>query len=68
MYESACQFCHGQSGEGGQNAPTLARITTAEDIASIVQQGGIAMPKFEQILTAQQILDVSAYVIDILGD
>ena len=53
VYESACQFCHGQSGEGGQNAPTLASIATAEDIASIVQQGGIAMPKFEQILTPQ---------------
>jgi len=68
VYESACQFCHGQSGEGGQNAPTLASIATAEDIASIVQQGGIAMPKFEQILTPQQIRDVSAYVIDLLKE
>jgi quinohemoprotein ethanol dehydrogenase len=68
VYQSACQFCHGQNGEGGQNAPTLANLNTAAEIASTVQRGGITMPKFEQILTPQQIRDVSAYVIDLLAE
>jgi quinohemoprotein ethanol dehydrogenase len=68
VFESACQFCHGQSGEGGQNAPTLASANTTANIASIVQSGGIAMPTFEQILTPRQIRDVSAYVIELLAE
>ncbi|MBT5030659.1 MAG: PQQ-binding-like beta-propeller repeat protein [Proteobacteria bacterium] len=66
VYESTCQFCHGQNADGGQTAPALASDISATDIATVVQRGGTTMPKFEQILTTQQIRDVSAYVIDIL--
>lgn len=66
MYESTCQFCHGQNGTGNQAAPALATNITNADIETVVQQGGTTMPKFEQILTTQQIRDVSAYVMEIL--
>ena len=66
VYQTTCQFCHGSNATGGQNAPALASDITAADIATMVQRGGTTMPKFEQILTTQQIRGVSAYVMEIL--
>src|SRR5690606_19232371 len=63
VYESACGFCHGETGEGGHGGgPTLAAVTSAAAASRIVAEGRNDMPAFGDTLTPEQIRDVAAFV------
>jgi alcohol dehydrogenase (cytochrome c) len=65
VYEAACLFCHGEEGTGGHGGgPTLANATSVGAFAQIVSEGRGDMPAFGTTLMAEQIRDVSAYVIE----
>ncbi len=65
IFNSACQFCHGLSGDGGrQGVPLDAAIEKgAEYIGDIVSAGSNEMPSFASLLSAEQIQAVSEYVL-----
>jgi alcohol dehydrogenase (cytochrome c) len=64
LYRQACLPCHGDEGDGGHGggAP-LHSLGDIDTVAAIVAGGRNSMPPFGTALTAQQILDVSAYVL-----
>lgn len=65
VYQSLCAFCHGDDGRGGTGGGTSLRIdATQEDVRMIVIGGQNMMPGLAASLSDQQILDVSAYVVD----
>jgi mono/diheme cytochrome c family protein len=65
LYRQTCLPCHGDDGRGGHGggAP-LNLLDGLARVVGIVRDGQNDMPPFGAALTAQQILDVSAYVID----
>ena len=68
VYEAACTFCHGETGEGGHGGgPTLAEIRSVGAVIQIVNEGRNDMPGFGAALTAEQIRDVSAHVVQVLN-
>jgi YD repeat-containing protein len=66
LYGVQCAFCHGSDARGGEGGPNLLRSQlvlndqNGEVIATIVQNGREAMPKFD--LTKAQIGDIAAYI------
>jgi mono/diheme cytochrome c family protein len=68
VYESTCVFCHGEEAAGGHGGgPTLENMADAAAIAAIVNQGRNAMPSLRGALSDAQISDVSAYVMQLIG-
>ena len=65
LYRQTCLPCHGEDGRGGHGggAP-LNALGDLTRVTSVVRDGQNNMPPFGAALTAQQILDVSAYVIE----
>jgi quinohemoprotein ethanol dehydrogenase len=69
VYDVACTFCHGEDGSGGHGGgPTLLEQTDIAVVASIVTAGRGDMPPFGTALSSEQIRDVSAFVVDGLGE
>jgi alcohol dehydrogenase (cytochrome c) len=67
VYDSACVFCHGESGEGGHGGgKVLKDAVDAAFVAQTVTDGRNSMPPFSATLTAEQIRDVAAYVASML--
>src|SRR5690606_21817541 len=66
VYEAACTFCHGETGDGGHGGgPAFADSLTLGAVIQAVTEGGNDMPAFRDALTADQIRDVSVYVMDL---
>jgi cytochrome c5 len=68
LYKQACVFCHGEDGKGehGGGAP----LVSMKDIAATIQtvsDGRNNMPPFGATFTAEQIRDVSGYVVKVLA-
>jgi len=65
LYRQTCLPCHGEDGRGGHGggAPLVA-LGDLTRVTGVVRAGQNNMPPFGAALTAQQILDVSAYVIE----
>jgi quinohemoprotein ethanol dehydrogenase len=66
VFSADCSACHGATGLGGNGGPDLATIAAAKNFDKVVQQvtnGGGGMPAFKGSLSAQQIKDVSAFVV-----
>ena len=64
LYDGACAFCHGAQGEGGHGGGVPLAAST--DLAAAMQQisdGLNIMPPFGAAFTAEEIHDVSAYVV-----
>jgi cytochrome c oxidase cbb3-type subunit 3 len=68
-----CAICHGQEGEGGIG-PNLADNAwihggSPEDIYKVVNEGVLTagMPAWGEVLTQEQIVQASAYVISLQG-
>jgi alcohol dehydrogenase (cytochrome c) len=68
LYEQACVVCHGADGKGGHGvgAP-LVGVTDLAAAIRTVTAGRNNMPPFSTTFTADQIRDVSAYVVQTLG-
>jgi alcohol dehydrogenase (cytochrome c) len=68
VYAATCVFCHGEEALGGHGGgPTLANMTSAAAIAQVVTEGRNTMPGLGGALSADQIRDVSAYVLQLIG-
>jgi alcohol dehydrogenase (cytochrome c) len=65
VYKAACVYCHGDEGTGGHGGgPTLANATSIGAFVQIVSEGRNTMPAFGATLSAEQVRDVSTYVIE----
>ena len=70
VFAANCTICHGARGTGGNGGPDLTALPNAKDMTKVVRQvtnGGGGMPAFQATLTPQQIVDVSAYVVQTLN-
>jgi len=68
VYDVACTFCHGEDGAGGHGGgPTLLTQRDAAAVARIVAEGRGDMPPFGATLSADQISNVSAFIVERLG-
>jgi quinohemoprotein ethanol dehydrogenase len=68
IYEQTCVICHGVDGKGGHGGG--APIDALADVALVMQTietGRNSMPAFAEVLTAEQIRDVSSYVVETLA-
>ena len=65
IFTQTCQPCHGADGQGGHGggAP-LNKLIDLETVRRTIAGGKNTMPSFNNALNSQQILDVSAYVIE----
>jgi quinohemoprotein ethanol dehydrogenase len=68
LYRQTCLPCHGDDGRGGHGggAP-LDTVVDVGRVVATVNSGSNNMPSFQAALTAQQILDVSTYVLEELA-
>lgn len=65
VYRITCLPCHGEDGQGGHNgARPLDGLDSMNQVLETVMQGRNDMPVFVDILTPEQIRDVSAYVLE----
>jgi alcohol dehydrogenase (cytochrome c) len=62
VYAQTCIFCHGDNGQGAESGMPLAGATDLQAIRLTVFEGRRKMPPFGELLTAEQINDVAAYV------
>ena len=74
LFAQACAKCHAADGTGGlpmvANGPRPADLTSAAwqasrsdaDLAAAIRSGRGAMPPFQDVLTAEQITALGAYV------
>lgn len=68
LFKDTCVICHGEDGKGGHGggAP-LDQVTDRALVVQTVTGGRNSMPPFDGALTAEQIRDVAAYVVERLG-
>lgn len=62
VFAANCSVCHGADGTGAQGGPPLTNSTNLDAVLAQVENGGSGMPAFGDQLSADEILDVSAYV------
>ena len=68
VYAESCGACHGGDGRGGAGGgPSLEASIDADAVARVVAEGRNHMPAFASSLTAAQIRDVSAHVVERLS-
>ena len=69
IYRQSCAPCHGANGQGGTGggaALHAARLGTLDAVAALIAAGRNNMPGYASTLSAQQVRDVSAYVLEAL--
>ncbi|WP_158615291.1 cytochrome c [Acidipila sp. EB88] len=62
---AGCEHCHGENGKGTERAPALLNVgkrLTAAQIVSQIHDGGKSMPAFSDLLDADQIASLVAYL------
>ena len=64
IYGEACSSCHGSRGQGGHSGPILTSVRDLGKVTKIVRDGGGEMPPLGPSLTAEEIQDVSTYVVE----
>jgi alcohol dehydrogenase (cytochrome c) len=68
LYRQTCLPCHGDDGLGGHGGGVALDAIASLDLATtVIRDGRNSMPPFGTALSAQQILDVSAYILDAFG-
>ena len=67
IFTQTCVACHGTDGKGDHGGASLVSVTDLDAAIATVTAGRNPMPSFRSAFTAEQIRDVSAYVIDVLG-
>ena len=68
-YRQTCVQCHGDDGTGGHGggAP-LTELSDLNTVMTTIREGRNNMPPLGAILTAQQILDVSTFVMETITE
>jgi alcohol dehydrogenase (cytochrome c) len=65
VFDSLCSACHGVNGEGGHGGgPSLRAATSQSAVTRVVTDGRNLMPPFGATLSAEQIRDVVAHVVE----
>ncbi len=65
VYKSACEACHGEDGNGGHGGgPAFKGHHSLAGVIQIVAEGRRNMPAFGGSLSADQIRDVSAHILE----
>jgi mono/diheme cytochrome c family protein len=65
-YTTACVVCHGVTGKGGTHGgPAFTHELTNEAIVNVVTRGRNDMPPFGAAFSADQLQDLSAYVLEL---
>jgi len=68
IYQQACVPCHGDDGAGGHGGgPPLTRVAGLPEVVRVLVEGRNEMPPFEAALTADEIRDVGAFVVERLS-
>lgn len=71
VYTSTCESCHGSDGSGGTGTALTETVPgmSREDLIDTLLNGvpGTSMVSYRSILSAQEIADVTAYVLDEWG-
>jgi len=63
IYRTACVFCHGERGQGGEGGGKAISATLGVDgVLAVLTKGRNQMPSFTASLTAEQLHDVATYV------
>lgn len=66
LYTTTCVVCHGPTGLGGTHGGAkLTRALTHDGIATILTKGRNDMPAFGSALSAEQLQDVTGYVLQV---
>jgi mono/diheme cytochrome c family protein len=64
IYTTTCVVCHGPTGQGGSHGGAkLTHGLTREAIENVVARGRNDMPPFGSALSADQLQDVTEYVL-----
>lgn len=64
IYDNACSDCHGETGQGGQGGgPALTGNLSLSQVMLVINDGRNTMPSFD-VLTDQQLLDISSFVVE----
>jgi alcohol dehydrogenase (cytochrome c) len=67
VFGDNCATCHGAKGAGGNGGPTITGITDTDRVMKQVANGGSGMPPFKNVLSPEQIRDVTAFITKVLG-
>jgi mono/diheme cytochrome c family protein len=63
IYKTACVFCHGERGQGGEGGgKAIARNLGVDGVLDVLAKGRNQMPAFTASLTPDQLHDVATYV------
>ena len=66
IYSTTCVVCHGESGKGGSHGgPPLTAALSRDAITNVVSRGRNDMPPFGSALSADQLNDLAAYVLQL---
>jgi quinohemoprotein ethanol dehydrogenase len=67
IYNTTCVVCHGPTGQGGTHGGAkLTNALTREAITTVVANGRNDMPAFGSAFTAEQMQDMTAYVLQMV--
>jgi mono/diheme cytochrome c family protein len=64
VYGQTCVICHGEDGTGGHGGGAPLDSVDLATAIQTVADGRNMMPSFRGVLTAEQIRDVTAYVVE----
>jgi mono/diheme cytochrome c family protein len=67
IYRQACLPCHGQTGGGGTGggAPLIGGLEH-DHVLTVVSAGKNNMPAFKSVYSADELNDVTSYILDVL--
>ena len=64
IYDNACAACHGETGQGGQSGgPALTGNLGLNQTMKVIHEGRNTMPAFD-VLSDQELMDISAFVVE----
>ncbi|HUN26878.1 MAG TPA: PQQ-binding-like beta-propeller repeat protein [Steroidobacteraceae bacterium] len=66
IFTTTCVVCHGESGQGGSHGGAkLTHVLTSQGIVNVLERGRNDMPAFGSAFSAEQLHDVTGYVLEL---
>jgi alcohol dehydrogenase (cytochrome c) len=64
IYRTACLFCHGERGQGGEGGgKAISATLEMQGVLAVLGSGRNQMPAFAAAMTPEQLQDVAAYLL-----